>query len=291
MKETKEIAALLQLIDDPDEEVYHSVRKKLISFGKEVIPNLENVWETTEDPVIQERVELLIHGVQYEDIKQKFEQWTKLDNPDLLSGACIVNNYHFPELSVNNIAQQIEKLRRNIWLELNPYLTPLEQTNVLTGIIYQYCHFKQEPVDYNRPADFLIAPLLESKKGNSLSLTLLQLILAYLSEIPLKLLQIPGQLILGYFKQEEKFNERKEPEHIPFFVDGGSGQIFTYKEVLQYLKANDIPWETSYFQPLSNKEIIAILVEQYASCFESNDSIYKYKELRKLAQMIRDHDR
>ncbi|MFN9710455.1 MAG: transglutaminase family protein [Bacteroidota bacterium] len=287
MKETKEIAALLQLIDDPDEEVYHSVRKKLISFGKEVIPNLEDIWETTADPVIQERVELLIHGVQYEDVKQKFAQWITLDNPDLLSGACILNSYHFPELSVSNIAQQIEKLRRNIWLELNPYLTPLEQTNVLTGIIFQYCHFTQKSLDYNRPTDFLLAPLLETKKGNSLILTILQLILADLSEIPLKLLQIPGQLILGYVKKEEKFSEQNEPEHIPFFIDGGSGQIFSYSDIMKYLKTNELSWEASYFESLTNQEIIAILIEQYASCFDNDHTNYKRAELIKLATMLR----
>jgi len=60
LKENKEITALLNLIDDPDEDVYHTVSNKLVSFGKEIIPNLENLWESISNEETQERIELLI---------------------------------------------------------------------------------------------------------------------------------------------------------------------------------------------------------------------------------------
>jgi len=40
LEENKEITALLHLIDDPDEDVYTTVSDKIISFGKDIIPNL-----------------------------------------------------------------------------------------------------------------------------------------------------------------------------------------------------------------------------------------------------------
>lgn len=287
MKETNEISALLHLIDDPDTEVYISVRNKLLSFGKEVIPNLEYLWETTDNPFIQERVEMLIHSVQFEDIKSKLTEWMQQKEPDILMGAFIVNSYHFPELSYAEISQQLEKIRRNIWLELNPYLTNLEQINVLTGILFQYYNFKHHPIDYTRPADFLLSYLLETKKGNSLGLTILQLIIAQLSDIPIQLLQVPGQLVLGYSKSYPIGEEPGEQIHTHFFLDGGSGQIFSRKEIELYLKKVGIEWSEEYFKPLSSKKIIAQLIDEYASCFQSDDLTYKYKELKILAEIIR----
>ena len=61
MEETKEISALFKLIDDPDEEVFGAVSSKIVDFGKTIIPNLENLWETTPNEQIQERIELIIH--------------------------------------------------------------------------------------------------------------------------------------------------------------------------------------------------------------------------------------
>ena len=63
MQENKEIKALLKLIDDPDEVVYETVSSKIISFGKEIIPNLENYWNTIANVELQEKVELLISKI------------------------------------------------------------------------------------------------------------------------------------------------------------------------------------------------------------------------------------
>ena len=67
MEQTKEISALLNLIDDPDEEVFGAVSNKIVEYGIKIIPNLENLWETTPQEGIQERIELLIHRLHFTD--------------------------------------------------------------------------------------------------------------------------------------------------------------------------------------------------------------------------------
>ena len=62
----------------------------------------------------------------------------------------------------------IEKMRRNVWLELNNYLTPLEKINVLTSILYNYYKLKGVEIAYSQPEDFLINKTLETKKGNAI---------------------------------------------------------------------------------------------------------------------------
>ena len=86
MKENNEITALLHLIDDPDEDVYITVSDKIISFGKDIIPNLESLWENTSSEEIQERIELLIHRLHFRDLKDDFTDWASRD-ADLMEGA------------------------------------------------------------------------------------------------------------------------------------------------------------------------------------------------------------
>ena len=123
MEENKEISALLHLIDDPDEEVFGVVSNRIIDFGKRIIPNLENLWENTISEGIQERIELLIHRLHYRDLTEEFVEWNRNAHQDLLTGALLVARFQYPELTTAQIFQDIEKLRRNIWLELNSYLT------------------------------------------------------------------------------------------------------------------------------------------------------------------------
>ena len=75
MVENKEISALFHLIDDPDEDVYSTVSTKLISFGKGIIPNLENLWEHTNSEDVQERIETIIHKLHFRDLTDDFINW------------------------------------------------------------------------------------------------------------------------------------------------------------------------------------------------------------------------
>ncbi len=61
MRVNKKILALLHLVDDPDQEVFVTVADQLLRYGTEIIPNLEQLWEVTEDEAVQYRIENLIH--------------------------------------------------------------------------------------------------------------------------------------------------------------------------------------------------------------------------------------
>ena len=89
-----EIKALLNLLDDPDENIYHEVRNRFLELGNEVIPYLENLWETSYEPIIQERVESIIHELQIRQTKTK----VKIDETCLR--AELFNNPLFGYLSV-----------------------------------------------------------------------------------------------------------------------------------------------------------------------------------------------
>ena len=286
MKQTKEIAALLNLMDDPDKEVYYSVSKKILSFGKEVVPNLENLWETTDNNLTQERAEMLIHILHTSEVKKELMDWANNNPSDLIEALCIFNRYHFPDADTTIIIQKIEKLRRNIWLELNSYLTPLEQINVLTGFLFNFCSFKNEAIDYKKPGDFLLSKLLESKSGNAFILAILLQILATLNDISLHIIQIPNQFILGYIRQFPT-SIASVKNNIPIYVDGGSGQIYSHQHIETYFQKNNIENALHYFTPLSNQQLMAWLIEEYANCFTTDEARYKYTELMDLANDIR----
>ena len=155
MEENKEISALFHLIDDPDEEVFGAVSNRIIDYGKGIIPNLEHLWENTISEGIQERIELLIHRLHYRDLTEEFVEWNKNTHQDLLNGAIMVARFQYPDLGPAQVFQEVEKLRRNIWLELNSYLTPLEQVNVLTSILYNYFNLRGGEVNYQAADEFL----------------------------------------------------------------------------------------------------------------------------------------
>ena len=287
MKENKEITALLHLIDDPDEFVYGAVSDKIISFGKEIIPNLENLWENTGNEDVQERIELLIHRLHFRDLMDDFTEWAAKDS-DLLEGALLVARYHYPDMDTTVVYQEIEKLRRNTWLELNNYLTPVEQINIVTSIFYNY--YKQKGVEFacNNPDDYLINKTLESKKGNALSNGIIYIALCELLDIPVKAVNIPRQFILAYFDpHHDLLNPVGHPsEKIKFFIDPLNGQMYSHNDVEAYFKRISVPPVASYFRQLNNRRIIQYLLGELSKCFDNERNRYKMDELLLLANLL-----
>lgn len=287
MEETKEISALLHLIDDPDDEVFGVVTSKIIQYGRNIIPNLEHLWENTPNEEIQERIEIIIHRLHYSDLSEDFRQWGLAGHHDLMIAALLASKFQYPELSTAPIIHEIEKLRRNIWLELNNYLTPLEQIRIVTGILYGYYGLKGSETAYTDVNDFLMHRALQTKKGNQISNGILYLVLCDLLDIPVKAISVPKQFVLAYFKpgysneQEDQFLAK-----IEFFIDPTTGQVFTHKDIEHYFKRISVPPTYSYFKPLSNKKVIQFLLEEMSKCFEEEKNAYKKVELMGLVNLL-----
>ena len=287
MEETREISALFRLIDDPDEEVFGAVSDKIIDFGKTIIPNLEHLWETTPNEQIQERIEMIIHRLHYTDLSEDFRQWTLAGHHNLMLGALLVSKFQYPDLSTTATLLEVDKIKRNIWLELNNYLTPLEQIRIVTGILYSYYNLKGAEITYTDVNDFLLHKVLEAKRGNQLSNGILYLILCDLLDIPVRAIGVPRQFVLAYFKPGYS-NESSEDfqEKIEFFIDPSSGMVFTHKDVENYFKRISVPPVPSYFKPLSNKRVIQHLLEETSKCFDNEKEAYKKEELLSIARIL-----
>jgi regulator of sirC expression with transglutaminase-like and TPR domain len=288
MVETKEISALFTLIDDPDEEVYSTVSNRIIDFGKGIIPNLEDLWENTPNESIQERIELLIHRLHYTDLTNDLIEWRDSAYHDLLFGALLVAKFQYPELHTTPVLQDIEKIRRNVWLELNNYLTPLEHANVLSSIIFNYYNLKGVEVNYANPDDFFIHKVLESKKGNAITNGIIYQVVCELLDINAKIINIPKQVIIAFYERDhDPSNYIGHPqEKILFFVDGVSGQAYGHTEIENYFKRIAVTPVPSYFKPVSHKRTIQLLLEETSKCFTLESNLYKQDELMKLANLL-----
>lgn len=287
MEENKEISALLHLIDDPDEEVFSTVSERIVSLGKEIIPNLEHLWENTPAEDVQERIELLIHRLHYEELQLDFREWHRQESPDLLEGALLVSRYKFPDLQTQAVTAEIEKFRRNIWLELNSYLTALEQVNVINKILFSYHKLKGVEISYTHQEEFLLNKVVETRRGNSITNGILYQYLCQMLDIPVKVINIPRQYILAYFDNSPDYFRTHTPEHkIHFFIDPMTGQVYTQKDVDNYFARINVTPSASYFKPMSNRKIIHFLLNEYGKCFDDAPNAYKKEELIRLSDIL-----
>ena len=287
MQENKEIQALLKLIDDPDEIVYETVSNKIISFGKDIIPNLESYGETIANTELQARIDSLIKRLHFEDVKEDFSTWSS-GSADLLAGCLLLSKYVHPSMDATVIFKEIEKLRRNIWLEMNSYLTPMEQINVIGSIVYNYYKQKGIEINHDNADGFLLNKTLELRKGNAFGNGTLLLILCGLLDVPVYAINIPKQFILGYFDQHyDVLNPTGHAsEKIKFYIDPVNGQMYSHKDVENYFKKISLPPTSSFFKPFNNKSIMVLLLSELKKCFENDGQYVKTSEVNELIEML-----
>jgi regulator of sirC expression with transglutaminase-like and TPR domain len=267
-----ELIALIRLLEDPDEAVYEPVSKRILEYGTQAIPHLEHAWETTEETEQQLRVEFIIRRIHFLEIAERLHQWRTQERPDLWEGMLILDRLHHREDRSDTLRSSLEILRRNAWLELNQYLTPLEQINVLSRVLFEHERFKGVDAARDRLEHLFPGDILLSRTGNQLGIGLLIQVLAEKLDLPLYAFSVPGIFVLGS-PNIIRSREKKGIDSIDFYLDPQTGELFGRAEIEHYLRRIHKPLEESYFRPLTPAQLIdAWLTRLRDKCIEAEEN-------------------
>ena len=287
----KEITALLTLLDDPDEQVYTHVKDRFISFGSKIIPHLENAWEDSFDAVIQKRIEEIIHLIQIESITKDLLQWAKKNQDDLLTGILLIARFQYPDLDEEKIKKQIHQLKQDVWLEINDELTALEKVKIINHILFDVHQFSGNIANYHAPQNSFINAVLETKKGNPVSLAVIYMIVAQELKIPVYGVNLPEHFIVAYVDEFKNLfsNSDKKPtaENILFYINPFSkGIIFSNKDIDQFLQQLKLEPKSSYYKPCSNLDIIKRIIRNLIYSYEKLGHVDKISELKQILESL-----
>lgn len=277
------VQALIQLIDDPDDHVYEHVHDQLKSFGSGAIPYLEESWEyMTYGLLFQNRVENLIHEIQVETVRETLKSWIESEEKDLLEGALIIAKYQYPGLDENRVRAEIERIRRQIWIEMNPNQTSFEKIRTFNQVFFGVNRFEGDSKNYHSPLNSLVNTVLETKKGNPLTLSLIYSVIAQSLNLPVYGVNLPNHFVLAYM-DEHFINAsagNKNPYGVLFYINPFSkGSVMQDSDIQQFLKRINLKEERAYFEPCPNTQIIKRMITNLIAAFQKNGNAQKVNEL------------
>ncbi len=284
MNNSTEIYALVKLLDDPDPEVFQHVEKRLVEHGNEVIEYLEDVWEHAPDVTLQQRIENVVHQIQFNNIKEDLNLWYHSGAFDLLKGALIINRFQFPDLDEQKLVNQIEEIKREIWLNLQYEMSSIEKVKLINHIFYNVYGFRGNTTNHTDPQNSYINKVLESKKGNQISLALIYATLAQKLDIPIYGINLPQHFILGYLDES-----KKEDQDFPvlFYINAfNKGAIFGKHDVDQFLRQLKLEPLPGFYTPCSNVEIIRRIIRNLISAYDNLGATEKVSELTELQNIL-----
>lgn len=286
----KEVIALITLLDDPDEAIYSEVRNRFIILGPPAIPHLETAWENSFEALMQKRIEVIIHSIQFEALQKALKEWMQNDNDDLLKGVLLLARYQYPDLDEAKIHKQIAQIKQDVWLELHDDLTALEKVKIVNHILFEVHQFGGNITNYHAPQNSFINNVLESKKGNPLMLSVIYAIICKELNIPVYGINLPQHFVLAYVNDYANLidvNNKTLSNNILFYINPFSkGLIFSQKDIDQFLKQLNLDPDNKYYLPCSNIEIVKRCVNNLIFSYEKLGYMEKLEELKILEKLL-----
>lgn len=190
--------ALISLLDDQDEQVFGSVKEKLYSLGSAALPKLEESLSTANSIEHVKKLEEIISHLKKEILLDRMKDWISSDNRSLIDGWLLVSSIHHPTISKEKIENSIQKIYREVWLEVTESMTSLEKVAVINHILFKINGFDISNSDNPYVESIILDKLLFSKIGNVYSLTILYLIIARNLHLDLIPIMLANKLLLVY---------------------------------------------------------------------------------------------
>ena len=274
----KELKALVSLLDDRDEHIVTQVVDKIRSLGKEAIPYLEQEWENNFNPLVQRRIEELIHDLQYELLKFRIQEWYASKDQDLLKGLWMVATYQYPDLEIEKLKQELEQIYYEAWLEFKPDLYPFDQVKVLNGVLFNKLKFGANTKNFHSPGNSMINIVLETRKGNPITLSIIYMLVAQKLKMPVYGVNLPNLFIVTYKDEKNQF-------YINAF---NKGLIFSKQDIENYIHELRLTPQDSFFEPCSSLEIIRRVFRNLIMSFDKMGEHEKAEEVKELLLLIAD---
>ena len=275
----KELEALIILLEDPDMQVFDNVSNRLIELGEVVVSPLEKRWEITLKPDLQERIENVIRKIQFNTLQRGMDSWKSGGGTDLLFGAYLVARFQYPELQYEQLNEKIEKIKKDIWLELNNDLTALEKVKVINYFLYDIHRFDKSLKKAHTPQLYLLNHVIDTCKGSPVMLGLIYAELARRLNLPIYGVNLPRNFVLCYYDPEYL----EDPNNILFYINpSDKGSVLGMKELKHFLRHLKIEEKEFYFTPCSGTDVIERLIINLQYAYQKSGQPEKAQALKNL---------
>ncbi|MCS6991704.1 MAG: transglutaminase-like domain-containing protein [Chitinophagales bacterium] len=289
-----ELNALLQLLDDPDEEVYRQVEQRLISYGPAIIPALEKAWENATADYSARRIESVIHILHRNRIGQELQRWYAAGSDDLLEAALILSRYRFMNQNERRLRSILLELADQIGMEFSYQMPPLEQISIFNHVLYDIFSFRSVPLDAEHERFTYLKEALESRRATPVLMGIIYLILARTLQLPLHGVLLPQHLVISYHKGLISPTDppvRLRTSILFYLNPAYRGTVFQKEALEAILRKVNVKPLPKHFMPATTGQIVVALMDQMilgAQLVHDEDRVEDLSSLR--AALVADQE-
>ena len=280
---TSQFQALISLLDDSDKEVFGAVTAELAKEGLSIIPQLEDVWEKSQNSFLQARIEEVIHHIQFNITKSNLEKWSQDGAKDILEGYVYICQSQYPGIDLSAVHAFFDKLKTDICIDVTGRTTAADKVKLINYVLFQVYQFERNTTDLLTPENLYINQVIEKRRGNPLSLAIVYLIVGQKLGLPIFGIDLPNSILLAYKNEYRHIDSLYESDDILFYINPyNKGARLSIQDIKYHLENFGYANHVDQLRISSNKTILLKVIDSLVSSYEKlgfNDKIAMLNEL------------
>ena len=243
----KQRKALISLLADDDPGVYQTVRQKIISCGPVATEWLKE-FRLSGDFVLRRRVyEILDHfGRQTADTRFLAFCLNQGEDFDLEQSALLLAQTQYPDINAEAYRALLDEFAGELRERLDLNGNPATILGVINDYLFRELEFSGDGKDYYNPENSYLNKVLDKRKGNRNSLSLIYLLLARRLRLPMAGIGLPGHFLCRYQSATREI-----------FVDAfHHGKLLTKTDCVRLVMQWRQSFEESCLAPVSARRIL-----------------------------------
>ncbi|MFV0346650.1 MAG: transglutaminase family protein [Bacteroidales bacterium] len=278
---------ITDLLKNCDEETFELIVKQ---FKKDkdarTASRLKNMWFNSRDLDVKHKLEKLISALQYKEIEVDIKQWLLSEDKDLMELLLTINKVEYKLDDQSYIVKNFERLKQDIWLELNESLTPLEQFSVMSHMLFKEYGFVVDDGKANIMGNYL-STVLEYRRGGIFMMSILYLITARNLGLNVSFVDYVDYPLLAYVDLDIARMTYSDDNYSPiiFYINlADEGKIVTREQMTKHLNERCLHNSHNYKDICSDIVIIGKLLENLGAIYKKRN---KTKELEEIAAIYK----
>lgn len=265
-----EVEALVQLLEDPDEQVHSAVRARLQELGRPALPALRSARDQVDPPIDQE-LDRLVRDIHLGGVIDAWHVLMDAENADLERGVFLLALYRYPTVDISSYQDTLDAFAN----EVRPRVekgSGAERALVLADYLTESLGFRGNREHYYDPANSYLNRVLDRKRGIPISLAVVYLLLADRLDVPVCGVDMPVHFLVKYPKTGDDL-------YLDLF---NGGDVVSKESCVRFLLEAGIRPRPAFFRCASARTILLRMVRNLLGIAEEANRKQTVKELMRL---------
>jgi regulator of sirC expression with transglutaminase-like and TPR domain len=270
--EEKHRKALISLLADDDARVYQTVRETILSYGP-ACSDWMRQHTLSNDPVLRRRANEIVHHFARQDADTQFLAFclNQGEDFDLEQGVLLLARTQYPAVNPEAYSALLDDFAGQLRERLDLHGSADQILRTITDYLFRELKFAGDEQNLYDPENSYFNCVLDRRLGNSISLSLLFLLVGRRLRLPVAGVGLPGNFLCRY-----------QSSRAEIYVDAfHGGRLLAKADCIRHVLQLGQRFDDSCLAPVSARRILLRICAQLHQIYTQQKSPVQVERLQR----------